>query len=72
MTKPSGFWSGGHGAFVKALREEEKEALAPLLRNLESESDPEARRGLKDQIKQIKAEFKSKRKTAGSSLFLEA
>jgi len=72
MNKPAGFWSRGHSALTKALREEEQEILAPLLRALESESDPEAKRGIKDQIKQIRAEFKRKRKAAGSSLFSKA
>ncbi|MDD5706486.1 MAG: hypothetical protein PHR35_11215 [Kiritimatiellae bacterium] len=72
MTKPSGFWSGGHGAFIKAVREEEQQALAPLLRALEAETDPEAKHVLKDQIKQIEAEFTSKRQAAGSSLFSKA
>lgn len=72
METPSGFWSGGHGALLRALRQEEKEALAYLKRALESESDPGVRQHFRDQIKQVKAEFKAKRKAAGSSLFTKA
>ena len=72
MKDGNGFWSGGHSASMEALREEEQEALAPLLSALESESDPETKRGLNDQIKQIKSKFKSKRKAAGSSLYTKA
>lgn len=71
-TRCTEFWSGGRDALAKVLREEEEEKLAPLKRALASGDDPERGRMLKEQIKRIKAEFKNKRKVAGSSLFSKA
>ena len=72
MTKSQGFWSGGHQEYLKALREQEEAALAPLRLSLESESDPRTRRGLEDRIRRLQAEFEQRRKAANSSLFTKA
>jgi len=70
-TTSSGLWSGGYREFLKALRQEERDRIAPLQESLKSETDPKAKRDLKDQIKTIRTEFRRKRKQAHSSLFMK-
>ncbi len=70
-TRSTGLWAGGSRKYLKALREEEDEKIAPLRKALESETDPRIKRSLKDQIKAIKTEFKEKRKAAASGLFMK-
>ncbi len=72
MSRSTGFWSKGSRQYKKALREEEEERIAPLRQELKSETDPEAKKNLQNQIQAIQAEFKEKRKAADSGLFLKA
>jgi len=66
-----GFWTKGQRQFLKALREEEREQVAPLRQRLKSETDPEARQDLKQRIKAIRAGFRRKRRDSRSGLFLK-
>jgi hypothetical protein len=68
-SEPTGFWSGGRRQYLRALRDAEEEKIAPLQQALKSDTDPEIKRSLKDQIRRIRAEFQGKRKAADSSLF---
>ena len=72
MSHSTGFWNKGSRQYRKALREEEEERLTPLRQELKSETDPETRKDLLNQIQAIRAEFKEKRKAADSGLFLNA
>ncbi len=63
------FWNKGRNQLLKALREEEREEVAPLRDRLQSEDDPDVRKSLKNQIKAVKDRFRQKRKAASSSLF---
>lgn len=55
--------------FIKALRKEEKEAFKPIKQALDAETNPEARKKLKEEIKKVKAEYKKKRKDADAGLY---
>ena len=66
----SSFWNGGADAYIKALKDEEEQAIQPIRDALRIETDPEIKRSLRDQIKGIRTEYKKKRKSADSSLFI--
>jgi vacuolar-type H+-ATPase subunit E/Vma4 len=72
MGLQSGFWSGGRGEYLKALRQEAKEKIEPLRQSLRSETDPHRKGQLKELITAIRTEFKNKKKAADSSLFTKA
>jgi len=65
----TGFWKGGFSSFQDSLAVKEKELLDPLVAELELTTDVSRRLVLKNQIKTIKDDFKTKRRNAKYSLF---
>lgn len=63
------FWSGGSDVHLKELKKQEEAELAPLQQKLEQTADPEDQKVLKQQIRQVKKNYRAKRKASGSSLF---
>ena len=63
---------GGPEAYLKELKREEKEALAPLRRELKSLSDPVRKQEIRRLIREIKHGFAGRRKSARRSLFSNA
>lgn len=68
--KISKFWEPGFSLFSDALKDEERERLAPLKAELKRASDAEHKSKLKQEIAAIRAEFGRKRHAAKHSLFL--
>lgn len=66
----NGFRAEGAASYIKALQEEKRQAIQPLKEALLVETDLANKRSLKNQIKAIKTEFKKKKKSATSSLFI--
>ncbi|MBT3378676.1 MAG: hypothetical protein HN742_30600 [Lentisphaerae bacterium] len=64
-----GFWAGGRRAYLRVLRDEEKETLLPLQQELQRVANLTTKRSLKCDIRSIKAEFRKRRKAAASSRF---
>ncbi|HMP00603.1 MAG TPA: hypothetical protein PKE26_16015 [Kiritimatiellia bacterium] len=73
MTKRGGnnsFWSGGRDEHSSRLDAEERQALQPLEEMLTQAQDKENAKLIKEQIKQVKREFKKKRRESGGYLFM--
>jgi hypothetical protein len=66
------FWAPGASIFADELTKEEKARLAPLQSQLKAERDPVRKTELKRLMAKIKAEFKTKRRSAAYSLFSKA
>jgi hypothetical protein len=64
-----GFWQPGHRIVSKELDKQEQSLLAPLKDRLKQVSDPIEKAALKEQIRNIKAEYRGKRRDAKYSLF---
>ena len=64
--------AGGLGAYLKELKREEQDALAPLRHELKSLCDPVRKGEIRRLIKAVKLEFAKKRKSARRSLFFDA
>ncbi len=71
-TTHTGFWSSGFSIFSDELTKEEKARLDPLTTELKNTTAPTRREELKLKIAAIKAEFRTRRRNARSSLFVRA
>ncbi len=69
-SQSQGFWAGGHESYLKALRRQQREKLQALRDALASETDPQIKRSLEDQIQAVELEFENKRKAADRGLYL--
>jgi hypothetical protein len=66
------FWTGGPGAYLKAIAEKEAEALASLAARLKAETNPAVKSEIEEEIKAVKKRFREKRRHADRSLFFGA
>ena len=69
LTQQTAFWAGGLGAYRQQRQRELAERLAPLRQKLKTETDKEARKQIKAEIKHIGKEFAAKEKASRYLLF---
>ena len=64
------FRSGGMSEYLRALRKEEREALVEARKAVKGEADPALRRLFRERMREIRREFRDRRKAARGGLFV--
>ena len=64
-----GFWEGGYDAYLIVLAQQYKPAIAELTRAARAAETAADRERLREELKQLKCEYRARRLTAGRSIF---
>jgi hypothetical protein len=64
-----GFWTGGAGAYEKALREQYEAARATLQAQLDQTDEPSERQPILNEMEELKKEYEERMDGIGRCLF---